>query len=782
MIKEGNKTKTQSPERLAELQKRIDDLEKSGSSILSAIPHAVLGLKERRIVFANNAVEKVFGWKPDDLIGQSTRIFYRSDEEYEEIGRHFYSILEKRQSYSEKFPCRRKDGKDILCAVSASRISDGLTERKIVAVYEDITEYIQAEKAIKESEEKYRNIFENAIEGIFQTTPEGRYLTANPALAKIYGYDTPEELIRDITDIGRQGYVDPEERELFKGIMERHGAVAGFEYRRYRKDGSTVWVSMNAHAVRDGGGKILYYEGTVENIDKRKQAEARLRESEERYRMAIEHSNDGVTIVKGDAHLYVNNRFVEIFGYDSPEDIIGRPLSIVVHPDDLSVVKETTQKRQQGIKTPERYEFKGLTKNKETIFLEASATHTVYQGEPVALVYLRDVTGRKNVEAEKSNLEAQLLQAQKMEAIGQLAGGVAHDFNNILTTIIGYGNIIQMRMEKDNPMRVYVDQILSSSQRAAQLTHSLLAFSRKQVIELRPHRINTIIRGVERLLARLLTEDIELNIVLPELDLTVLADVTQMEQVLINLATNARDAMPHGGALTVAVEKAEINNAFIKRHGYGEIGHYARISVSDTGVGMDEKTKKKIFDPFFTTKEVGKGTGLGLSIVYGIIKQHNGYINVASEPGKGTAFHIYFPIVNAKVKKPKQPFLFTQGGNETLLLAEDNAEVRTLIKNVLEQVGYTVVEAKDGEEAVTRFNEHKDAVSLLIADVVMPKRNGKDVYTKLRKMKPIKVIFISGYTADVVLDKGVYGKTLNYITKPVSPNELLKKVREVLDG
>jgi PAS domain S-box-containing protein len=426
----------------------------------------------------------------------------------------------------------------------------------------------------------------------------------------------------------------------------------------------------------------------------------------------------------------------------------------------------------------------------EVIKVNGTGMHTETRKIPVmknqrvvnVISMLRDITERKESDAEKANLEAQLLQAQKMEAIGQLAGGVAHDFNNILTTIIGYGDLLRMKMEKDSPLRVYVDQILSSSQRAAQVTHSLLAFSRKQVIELKPYRVNTIIRGIERLLTRLLTEDIELSLTLPELDLTILADVTQIEQVLINLATNARDAMPRGGRLVVKVEHVDMDESFAKTHGYGDPGHYACICVSDTGNGMNEEVLEKIFNPFFTTKEVGKGTGLGLSIVYGIIKQHNGYIGVTSERGRGSAFRVYLPIVKAKVEKPKQPPLFVRGGNETLLVAEDNVEVRTLIKDVLENAGYRVIEAKDGEEAVSRFSENREAVDLLISDVVMPKKNGKEVYLTIKKIRPMKVLFISGHTADVVIDKGVYGKTFNYISKPVSPSDLLKKVREILEA
>jgi two-component system, cell cycle sensor histidine kinase and response regulator CckA len=492
--------------------------------------------------------------------------------------------------------------------------------------------------------------------------------------------------------------------------------------------------------------------------------------------------SDGIHIVDGNERIiYCNKAFYEwLEKMGIGIDVVGKKVTDAFPFLPAKIRDEYRQVFRSGkiLVTDEVIKVNGTGMHAETRKIPVIKNQKVVN----VISIFRDITRRKKSEAERANLEAQLLQAQKMEAIGQLAGGVAHDFNNILTTIIGYGDLLRMKMEKDSPLRSYVDQILSSSQRAAQVTHSLLAFSRKQVIELKPYRMNTIIRGIERLLVRLLTEDIELSIALPELDPIILADTTQIEQVLINLATNARDAMPHGGTLSVRVERIEMDASFIKAHGYGEPGHYACICVSDTGIGMAENTREKIFDPFFTTKEVGKGTGLGLSIVYGIIKQHNGYIGVTSEHRKGSTFCIYLPIVNAKVDKPKQPPLFVRGGKETLLIAEDDGEVRTLIKNVLENAGYKVIEAKDGEDAISQFTENKETIDLLISDVVMPKKNGKEVYTTIKKIKPIKVLFISGHTADVVLDKGVYGKTFNYIAKPVSPSDMLKKVREVLDA
>jgi two-component system cell cycle sensor histidine kinase/response regulator CckA len=379
-------------------------------------------------------------------------------------------------------------------------------------------------------------------------------------------------------------------------------------------------------------------------------------------------------------------------------------------------------------------------------------------------------------------LQAQLLQAQKMEAIGTLAGGVAHDFNNILMAVIGYSNLLQMKMDTDDPLKLYVDQILASSQKATNLTRSLLAFSRKQAIELKPLKMPTILKGIEKLLRRLLPEDIELRIISSAPDTIIMADIGQMDQVLLNLATNARDAMPKGGRLTVETKEVELDNRFKKVHRFGEPGRYALVSVTDTGIGMDERTKAKIFEPFFTTKEVGKGTGLGLAIVYGIIKQHDGYVTVTSEPGQGTTFQIYLRAVKVKVQEATDVPVPIRGGTETILLAEDNKDLRGLMREVLTGEGYAVIEAGDGEDGLYRFMEQKDGISLLILDVVMPKKDGKEVYEEICKVKPdIKTIFVSGHTGDVVIEKGVRDGAFDFISKPVSPSELLQKVRSVLD-
>jgi CheY-like chemotaxis protein len=316
---------------------------------------------------------------------------------------------------------------------------------------------------------------------------------------------------------------------------------------------------------------------------------------------------------------------------------------------------------------------------------------------------------------------------------------------------------------------------------------SLLAYSRKQIINPRPVKINEIVINIENMLHRIIGEDINLQTGLSDHDTTVVADAGQIEQILTNLATNARDAMPAGGTLTIETGVSEMNEQFIKAHGFGMQGRYVLLTVSDTGAGMDENTQKQIFEPFFTTKEVGKGTGLGLSTVYGIVKQHNGFINCYSEPGAGTTFKIYLPRGTKPSDPPVQPSAIErppllQGGSETILLAEDDDDLRKLIRQVLEDFGYTVLEASDGDAAVVLFREHHAAISLLLLDIIMPKKNGRDAYAEMRDLEPaIKVLFTSGYTADIIHKQGLLDQGLEFILKPVSPTELLKKVRDVLD-
>ncbi len=501
-----------------------------------------------------------------------------------------------------------------------------------------------------------------------------------------------------------------------------------------------------------------------------------LKDSERKYRTLFEESKDVLYIGKPDGKLLdINLAGVELFGYDSKAEML-----------EISIERDLFVNFQERQFCMRALEEQGFIKDYEVVMKKKNGVHVTVL---MTAIIDRDETGKlatyrgiiKDV-TEWKRLEQQLFQAQKMEAVGQLAGGIAHDFNNILTAIIGYGNLLKAQMP-DGPLMTYLDHILDSADRAAKLIQDLLAFSRRQMISPRLINLNEIVKGIENILSRLIGDDIELSVQFTDRKLAVIADGTQIEQVLMNLATNSRDAMPDGGSLFISTELAYIDDRFIKTYGYGRAGEYALITFSDTGSGMDEKTKEKIFEPFFTTKEVGKGTGLGLAMVYGIVKQHNGYVNVYSEAGNGTTFRIYLPLMRKETgeKKESEPLTLT-GGKETILLAEDDFLVRKFIRVLLEGVGYTVIEAGDGDEALKAFVEHKDSIKMLILDIMMPKKNGKEVFENIRELKPqVKALYISGYTSDIVHQKKIVEDGFDVISKPVSSVKLLTKVREILE-
>lgn len=506
----------------------------------------------------------------------------------------------------------------------------------------------------------------------------------------------------------------------------------------------------------------------------RVQAEIRLRESEARYRALFENSIDAILLTIPDGRiLAANPEACRIFDCSEEElCLIGSKGLVDINDPRLPAALE------ERIRTGR---FKGeltfLRKDGSRFPGEISAS--IFKdsgGNEISSMIIRDMT-------EPKALESQLRQAQKMEALGTLTGGIAHDFNNLLTAIIGFGTILDMKMNTDDPLRTNVGHILAAGDRAAGLTRSLLAFSREQRLELRTADLNVIVRNMEKLLSRVLREDIELRLLLSGEDLIIHADHGQMDQVLMNLAANARDAMPKGGELTISTMGMDIDQQFINAHGYGTIGRYAVLTVTDTGIGMDEAVRQKIFDPFFTTKEVNQGTGLGLSMSYGIVKQHNGFITCYSEPGIGTTFNIYLPQQRDIAEQPVMQMVTTPaGGTETILVAEDDEMVRMLTKTILETAGYRVIEAVNGRNAVQQFMDHRDEIDLLLLDMIMPRMNGKDAYNEIRAVKPrVRAIFTSGYTADMAYLSEVLSDGIECITKPVRPSDLLKKVREILD-
>jgi PAS domain S-box-containing protein len=517
---------------------------------------------------------------------------------------------------------------------------------------------------------------------------------------------------------------------------------------------------------------IKQLNSTLESqLEELKRKDLAVASSERKYRGLVDNALVGVyTSTLQGKFLYVNDALARIFECETAQELFSSP---VVMPATTAENREDFLALLGAKRKVPYYETVISTKTGrlKTIVISATLEDDVVSGMVV------DITDQKK-------LEDQLRQSQKMEATGQLAGGIAHDFNNILSAIIGYGHVTLMKMAKDEPLRPNIEHILEAADRAAYLTKGLLAFSRKQGSNKKRADLNLLISKAEKFLGRVMREDIVLKTDRHEETLPVLADANQLEQVFMNLATNARDAMPKGGAFTIATERFMLDEKFKALHGYGQPGAYALITVSDTGIGMSDSTRQHIFDPFFTTKGVGQGTGLGLSIVYGIVKQHDGYINVYSEPQKGTTFRIYLPLIEDAVEEERaaQESEYPRQGTETILLAEDDASLRKLVVSVLEEAGYTVLTAIDGDDAVKKFLENKDRIKLLLFDLVMPHKSGREAYDEIRKMKPaIRVLFSSGHSPDLVQQMASTEHGVSVALKPISPLDLLKKVRGILD-
>ncbi|MBI5098077.1 MAG: PAS domain S-box protein [Nitrospirae bacterium] len=644
--------------------------------------------------------------------------------------------------------------------------------------------------ALEENKQKYRALIESIEEKhfIYIHNTEGVFTYISPSIIKILGYTSEEFLThytRYLTDNPVNKEVERHTELSIKGEQQQP-----YEVEIYHKDGSIRWLEVSEVPVYSSNGHVLAVQGIAYDITERKQAEKDKIAGEERYRKLVDSVTDYIFTVEVRNGKAVSTKHgpgcIAVTGYSSEEYEADPYLWYrMVHEEDRESVIKHANRAISG-ESIQPLEHRIIHKNGDVKWVRNTPVPR-YDKDGKLIAYdglIVDITERKKAEEEKLRLQEQLLQSQKMEAVGLLAGGVAHDFNNILTAIIGYANIIKMKMKKEDPLKAHLDHILRSSERGAHLTQSLLAFSRKQLISPKPVDINIIIRNVQKLLGRVIAEDIELKVVLDERHLTIMADSGQMEQILMNLATNAKDAMPQGGSLTIGTEISTIDEQFIKQHGFGDRGEYALLSVADTGIGMDEKTRERIFEPFFTTKEVGRGTGLGLAMVYGAIKQNGGYITVLTEPGKGTTFNIYLPLINTMATKEitSQIVEIIKGGTETILIAEDDESLRELAGSVLKEFGYTVIEAKDGADAIEKFNEHKEKVKFLILDVIMPKKNGKEVYDEIKKIYPgIKALFVSGYTSEIVHKKGIIDLKLNFLPKPILPNQLLKKVREILD-
>jgi PAS domain S-box-containing protein len=583
----------------------------------------------------------------------------------------------------------------------------------------------------------------------------------------------PEDLEDDL------GYVN----QLLKGIIPTYS----MEKRYIRKDGSLVWVNLTVALVREINGEPKYFISVVEDITEHKWAEEELQKSEEKFRLIA----NTITEVfwMADARIqkifYISPGYERVWGrtckslYENPHSFLD-----AICQEDRERVFADLEVQKSGQPFDHEYRINWPDGSIRWIWdrgypvLDKIGKATLYVG------IAQDITERKRSEEKMVSLQEQLHQSQKMEAIGRLAGGIAHDFNNLLTVIKGYSQLSLIETKDNDPLKENIEEIKSASERAADLTRQILAFGRRQIMEMKVLDLNVILKNLDKMLCRLIGEDIELATLLAEDLGKVKVDPGQIEQVIINLVVNSRDAMPNGGKLTIETANVELDEEYAHAHIAVKPGRYVMISVSDTGIGMAKEVRERVFEPFYTTKERGKGTGLGLSTVYGIVKQSEGNIWVYSEPGKGTTFKIYLPRVDEPLEEVPEKVIEGElpRGDETILVAEDNEEVRKVIVRILKRQGYNVLEAAHGDEALLVCKEHEGPIHLMVPDVVMPGMSGRELAERLSSIHPnIKVLYMSGYTDNVITHHGILEKGINYIQKPFTVDGLARKVREVLD-
>ena len=627
-------------------------------------------------------------------------------------------------------------------------------------------------RQIAERDARYRVLLEQTQEAV-AVAVDGLVVYANPACVEMFGYKKP------LLGVPVTIFFAPGSREQVEEIV--HHRIAGrpapelYEALGLRGDGTTFAIELRVTPVEFEGRTAS--QAILRDITGRKRMEAEIRESEERYRLLFERNLAGVYRSTPDGRLLECNRaYAKMMGFASPAEAMGQP-GAAYHTDRKARELFLERLRREGSLVNDENQVR--RKDGSIVWVvENVSLITDEDGEEILLGTVFDMTERRR-------LEEQLLQSQKMEAVGRLAGGIAHDFNNLLTAVSGYSELLLTQLPEGDPRRESAEEIRQAGSRAAALTRQLLAFSRRQVLEPRVLDLNAVISGMERMLRRVIGEDVELTTALePELWRSK-ADPGQIEQAILNLVVNARDAMPRGGRLTVETANVELDEKFAGLYATVHPGPHVMLAVSDTGVGMDAELQARLFEPFFTTKERGKGTGLGLSTTYGIVKQSGGSIWVYSEPGHGTTFKIYLPRCEEPLEDrvAPAPTKAPAAGTESVLLVEDEPEVRRLVEKLLALRGYKVLSAGSPSEAIALARRHEAPIELLLTDVIMPGMNGRELARVLAETRPrMKVLYMSGYTDAAISQQGILAPGTAFLSKPFTPDVLARKVREVIDG
>jgi two-component system, cell cycle sensor histidine kinase and response regulator CckA len=718
------------------------------------------------VLEANLTAARLLGTERSQLVQQPLATFIRPEDT-----KQFWAYLAA-VAQGEVAPCLElnllgKGGEEVTVQLDSVLVPNALGNPQVRISVTDVTWRRQAAEALCASEEKYRTVADYTYDMEYWIDQEGNIRYMSPACERLTGYPA-QAFVADPHLLDR--VVHPDDLSLFiKHMEEANSLTEHFDlyFRLVHQNGEEIWVVHTCQPVYGMDGSLLGRRVCNRDVTKKRQAE-------EAFRIVVDHAPMGIFIIQDGDFILVNPGFEAITGY-SREELLGQKSQCLTTPEHKEVVRQEAIKRLKGeSSTP--FEFQFITKSGETRWGMESLTPTSYRGKQATLGYFLDITEHKH-------LEDQFLQAQKMEAVGRLAGGVAHDFNNLLMVIFGYSDLINEKLEAKDPLARYLNEIRKSSDRAAALTGQLLAFSRKTILALQIMNLNDQLPGIRKMLERLIGEDIELSLVLDPALGTVQADPGQIEQIVMNLAVNARDAMPRGGKLTLETVNVKIDEDHARKHQDLTPGPYVMLKVTDNGQGMDVETQARIFEPFFTTKELGRGTGLGLSTVYGLVKQGAGHIEIDSRIDHGTTFKVYLPRVQEEVTAvyETEPETRDLHGSEIIMVVEDEDMLRDLIYRSLRIYGYTVLTARHGGEALLLCEQHPGPIHVLLTDIVMPLMSGRELADRLRPLRPdMKVIYMSGYTENAIVHHGVLESDIFFMQKPFHVTKLLEKIREIL--
>lgn len=694
-------------------------------------------------------------------------------------GREIIEAALLKGTYRFEWLHRTFNGEELLMDVFLTLVLIG-GRQILYTVWRDITARRKIEDALRISELRLSEAMDLARMVHWEIDPETENFLLNDRFYALYGTTAEREGGYVMpTEAYIERFVHPEDMERVRVESAQHRSDKGkeflnqFEYRIIRRDGQVCHILTRLRVVRNEMGRMSRCFGTNQDITEHKETEKTLKESEERYRTAIEHSNDGVAIVRGSRHVFVSRRFLTMFGYDDPKEVVGAGLYVTIHPEDYERVMELNRTSKKGEPAPMRYEFKGVRRDGTVIYIEVSSTQIIYQGEPAKLAYLRDIT-------ERVRSEELLRESQKMEAIGTLSAGIAHDFNNVLTAILGFAELSYDETAAGAKAKRYLLHVVNAAHRGKDLVAQILSFSRKGKREFQTISLAPVVRESIRMLRASLPATIQIQEVISTETSTVFADPTQIQQIVMNLGTNAAHAMRNdGGQMKIELSPIMVTSKVFLPDLLP--GAYMKLSITDTGTGMEEDVLERIFDPFFTTKKRGEGTGLGLWVVHSIVKNHKGTIAMKSAPGQGSAFDVYLPRIEKHRHRPVIRASSALEGHGHILIVDDETELAQLEKIMVEQLGYSATAVNDSRKALELFKDNPDAYDVVLTDQTMPGMTGIDLAREMMSIRSnIPVALITGYH-DVVDEKAAREAGIRMtLPKPIARVDLGAAIKQVL--